>query len=96
MRVERRIMETYPDGYPENYVDDVYGFLEEHGTDVLEFFRHRYTEDEQRDLIIAFLRDGYDGQQDTEQEIIDASVWAGFNGLRWSLLAEAFGGPIPD
>lgn len=89
-------METYPDGYPENYVDDVYGFLEEHGTDVLEFFRHRYTEDEQRDLIIAFLRDGYDGQQDTEQEIIDASVWAGFNGLRWSLMLEAFGGPISD
>lgn len=84
-------MSNYPNGYPEEYVDEVFELLSDQNPEILEFFKSRYSETEQYDLIISFLKDGFDDQQETEQEIIDASVWDGFSGLKWSLEKEMFG-----
>lgn len=84
-------MSNYPNGYPEEYVDEVYELLSEQNPEILEFFKSHYSESEQHGLIISFLKDGFDDQQETEQEVIDASVWSGFSGLKWSLENEISG-----
>lgn len=88
-------MSDYPNGYPEEYVGEVFELLSDQNPEIFGFFKSRYSESEQHDLIISFLEDGFDDQQETEQEIIDASVWAGFSGLKWSLEKEMFGSIRP-
>ena len=86
-----KITSNYLNGYPEKYVDEVFELLSDQNPEILEFFKSRYSETEQYDLIISFLKDDFDDQQETEQEVIDTSVWSGFSDLKWSLEDEMIG-----
>ena len=47
-------MSDYPNGYSEEHVDEVFELLSNQSPEILEFFKSRYSESEQHDLIISF------------------------------------------